>query len=225
MDGAEAEALVVTGERGLQLLVVDHPAAVAVCRLEAGHHVGVGPGRERGRHKRREGAPAVPARGPVRRRRGPVGRGRVRRRAVGRGGRGRRGAVGRAVASAAAAVGLGGGRGAVVGRRGGGGGGLAFLGGLVAVGRSGGGRGGAVGRRGAVASGTPGAGAVGVAGAGRRVAGHGGLWSDHTGRETVVGNWESNRGCASNGNFCSGREKRAGFMTWRIETVLDWVNG
>jgi hypothetical protein len=82
--GAEAEALVVAGERGLQLLVVDGPAAVAVGGLEARDDVGVGPRRERGRHERGERAP-VPASSPVRRchgRRGPVRRGGGRRGAV-----------------------------------------------------------------------------------------------------------------------------------------------
>ena len=56
VDGAEAEALVVAGQRGLQLLVVDHAATVAVGGLEAGHHVGVGARRERRGHHRRERA-------------------------------------------------------------------------------------------------------------------------------------------------------------------------
>jgi hypothetical protein len=76
VDGAEAEALVVPRQRGLQLLVVDRPAPVAIGRLEAGHHGGVGPGRERRRHQCREHAP-VPARRRRRGRRGPVGRGAV----------------------------------------------------------------------------------------------------------------------------------------------------
>jgi hypothetical protein len=61
VDGAEAEALVVPGERGLELLVVDHPAPVAVRRLEAGHHVGVGPGRERDGTSDANGLPYPPA--------------------------------------------------------------------------------------------------------------------------------------------------------------------
>lgn len=139
MDGAEAEALVVPGQRGLQLLVVDHAAAVAVGRLEAGHDVGVGAGRERGGHQRRERA-AESCRGPA-----PV-RGLLLLLLLLRGaavGRRLRGAV---PVPAPAAVGLGGGRRAVgwgrravVGGRGGGRG-LAFLGRLLAV-RRGGGRG------------------------------------------------------------------------------------
>jgi hypothetical protein len=58
--GAEAEALVVVpGQRRLQLPVVDHPAPVAVRRLEARHDGRVRPRRERRRHQRREHAAAA----------------------------------------------------------------------------------------------------------------------------------------------------------------------
>lgn len=57
MHGPEAEALVVGGERHLQLLVIDEAAPVPVRRLETRHDARIRPWWERRRHQRRERAP------------------------------------------------------------------------------------------------------------------------------------------------------------------------
>lgn len=51
MDGSQAEALIVRRQRPLQLLVVDNPAAILVSNLEASDYIGIGAGREAGRHQ------------------------------------------------------------------------------------------------------------------------------------------------------------------------------